>query len=145
MGFLRAKTSLKHLSCMVVFVCQYASAYEPPQYLSVPNLLVRHKLCLCHGWFIQWIKQLLEGSLKIWTLFCHEYSVVWLIGIRSEVLPGWVMLRFGKDYGFGLPVSLHLLIKFKVILGGCSLFCVDWIKQHNGDTAKTHDTYSVPG
>lgn len=28
------------------------------------------------------------------------------------------MLCFEKDYGFGLPVSLHPLIKFKAILGG---------------------------
>lgn len=104
-----AGTSHPHCCVCLRALVKYASAHEPPQWPNVPNLRVRHKLFLRHGWFIQWIKQLLGGSLKIWTLphptppshpTLHEYSAVWLIGIRNEVLPDWVVLRFGKDYGF---------------------------------------------
>lgn len=56
-------------------------------------------------------------------------------------LPWMCYATLWKDYGFGLPVSLHLLIKFKVILGSCSLFCVEWIKQHSEDTAKMLETH----
>lgn len=139
-----SEATLNQRFCLFARPSRYSSL--PASHLSTstfPGLLVPRKLCPRHGWFIQWIKQLLRGNLKIWTLFFffHEYSVVWLIGIRSEVLPGWVVLRFETDYGFGVPVSLHLLIKFKVILGGCSLFCAEWIQVHNGDTAKMLHTY----
>lgn len=76
--------------CLATSSCLWATSPQLSQ--SVSATLIMPVLRL----IIQWIKQLLGGSLKIWTLFFHEYSVVWLIGIRSEVLPGWVMLCFEK-------------------------------------------------